>query len=34
MERAGFTDVVQTVYKWPMNRWPKDRKYKELGKAR
>ena len=31
MERVGFTDVVQTIHIWPMNRWPKDKKYKELG---
>lgn len=29
---AGFTDVVEIRYKWPQNRWPKDRKLKELGK--
>ncbi|KAL8414447.1 hypothetical protein RB594_005617 [Gaeumannomyces avenae] len=28
---AGFTNVVQRVYKWPMNTWPKDPKHKELG---
>ncbi len=28
---AGFTNIVLTEYKWPMNPWPKDRKYKELG---
>lgn len=22
MERAGFVDVVETKYKWPMNGWP------------
>jgi len=33
LEDAGFTDVVETVYKWPGNRWPKDKKYKELGKC-
>jgi len=32
LEDAGFTDVVETRYKWPQNRWPKDMKYKELGK--
>lgn len=31
LEEAGFVDVVQTIYKWPMNRWPKDKRYKELG---
>lgn len=28
---AGFTDIVETVYKWPTNHWPKDKKLKELG---
>lgn len=28
---AGFTDVVEVVYKWPQNKWPKNPKYKELG---
>jgi hypothetical protein len=32
MESAGFVDVVETIYKWPTNKWPKDKKYKELGK--
>jgi cyclopropane fatty-acyl-phospholipid synthase-like methyltransferase len=32
MEAAGFKNVSQRVYKWPQNRWPKDPKYKELGK--
>ena len=31
LKDTGFTDVVETVYKWPGNRWPKDSKYKELG---
>jgi hypothetical protein len=31
MEEAGFTNIVETKYKWPQNRWPKDPKYKELG---
>lgn len=34
LAEAGFTDVVELRYKWPQNRWPKDRKLKELGKAR
>ncbi|KEZ39585.1 hypothetical protein SAPIO_CDS9496 [Scedosporium apiospermum] len=28
---AGFVNVTETRYKWPMNSWPKDPKYKELG---
>ncbi|RDW88352.1 S-adenosyl-L-methionine-dependent methyltransferase-17 [Coleophoma cylindrospora] len=31
LEDAGFTDVVELKYKWPLNRWPKDKKAKELG---
>jgi hypothetical protein len=28
---AGFEDVTTKIYKWPINRWPKDPHYKELG---
>ncbi|KAL0943893.1 UMTA [Colletotrichum truncatum] len=28
---VGFEDVTLYCYKWPMNTWPKDSKYKELG---
>ncbi|KAM0553242.1 hypothetical protein ACHAPJ_007531 [Fusarium lateritium] len=28
---AGFVDVVETVFKWPTNSWPQDKKHKELG---
>ncbi len=31
LKDAGFVDVVETVYKWPINRWPKDKKMKEIG---
>ncbi|KAK3385290.1 S-adenosyl-L-methionine-dependent methyltransferase [Podospora didyma] len=31
MEAAGFEDVVEKVFKWPTNAWPRDHKYKELG---
>ncbi|KAK4197646.1 S-adenosyl-L-methionine-dependent methyltransferase [Triangularia verruculosa] len=31
MEEAGFEDVVQYIYKWPTNPWPRDPKYKRLG---
>ena len=30
MEKAGFEDVVETVYKWPTNKWPRDKQYKDL----
>ncbi|KUJ10126.1 S-adenosyl-L-methionine-dependent methyltransferase [Mollisia scopiformis] len=29
---AGFENVVQVMYKWPQNHWPKDKKLKELGR--
>lgn len=29
---AGFQDVVQTEYKWPINTWAKDSKHKEIGR--
>lgn len=28
---AGFVNVVEKVYKWPTNAWPKDPRYKEIG---
>src|SRR5436305_14508095 len=28
---AGFENVREVMYKWPMNQWPKDRKFKTLG---
>jgi hypothetical protein len=31
LEEAGFVDVVEKVYKWPMNGWPKDARLKEMG---
>lgn len=31
MESVGFEEVVETVYKWPTNRWPRVKLYKELG---
>lgn len=31
LERAGFVDVVEKRFKWPLNEWPKDPYYKELG---
>jgi hypothetical protein len=31
MEAAGFVNVTEVIYKWPSNRWPKDKKFKELG---
>ncbi|KAK1590730.1 TAM domain methyltransferase [Colletotrichum navitas] len=31
MRNAGFVDVVETQYKWPVNGWPRDPHYKTLG---
>lgn len=31
MTETGFEDVVVARFKWPMNSWPKEKKYKELG---
>lgn len=31
MERAGFVDVKETVYKVPMGPWPKTKRFKEIG---
>jgi hypothetical protein len=32
MEEAGFVDITEYIDLWPINKWPKDAKYKELGK--
>ena len=29
---AGFVNVIQREYKMPINTWPKDEKYKTIGK--
>jgi hypothetical protein len=31
LAEAGFVNIVETPYKWPMNAWPRDKKTKELG---
>ncbi|KAF4447222.1 hypothetical protein F53441_9209 [Fusarium austroafricanum] len=31
LTKAGFEDVTQAQFKWPSNKWPKDKKHKELG---
>jgi hypothetical protein len=31
LANAGFIDIVEIKKKIPMNRWPKDPQYKELG---
>lgn len=33
MEAAGFENVAESVFKWPGNRWPRDKYYKELGQS-
>lgn len=33
LEEQGFVNVVEIIYKWPQNSWPKDQKYKELGES-
>ncbi|KAJ4312504.1 hypothetical protein N0V84_009908 [Fusarium piperis] len=30
MKQVGLTDIVETQFKWPIKRWPKEKKYKEL----
>lgn len=32
MERAGFVDVVERRYKWPLNEWPVDPQLKQIGR--
>lgn len=32
LQRSGFVNVQEIIYKWPSNSWPKDRKLKELGR--
>lgn len=32
LEAAGFTNVVEKRYVWPLNRWPKDPTLKEIGR--
>ncbi|KAK0626213.1 S-adenosyl-L-methionine-dependent methyltransferase [Immersiella caudata] len=31
MKNAGFIDVTIKTFKWPQNKWPKDKKMKEMG---
>ena len=32
IERAGFVDIVEKNYKWPIGGWSNDPKLKEIGK--
>lgn len=31
IQNAGFVDVHEKVYKWPIGPWPRDQKFKEAG---
>lgn len=31
MAEVGFVDIKEKPFKWPINRWPKDKRFKELG---
>ena len=31
-EKAGFVDVTIHQFKWPSNIWPRDKKFKEMGR--
>jgi hypothetical protein len=31
LKEAGFEDVTKIEFKWPLNSWPRDARYKELG---
>lgn len=32
IEQAGFVDVVETKYKWPLGAWSTDQKLKDMGR--
>ncbi|KAL6406919.1 hypothetical protein AUP68_09735 [Ilyonectria robusta] len=31
MAEVGFVDIKEKPFKWPINRWPKEKRFKELG---
>ncbi|KAL9087666.1 MAG: hypothetical protein Q9165_006590 [Trypethelium subeluteriae] len=31
LEEAGYVDIQEKLYKWPINSWPKDRQMKQFG---
>lgn len=31
MEETGYVDVVEVIYQWPVNKWPADKRMKEIG---
>jgi SAM-dependent methyltransferase len=32
MLKAGFVDIQEITYKWPINGWPRDRRQREIGR--
>ncbi|KAJ4418911.1 hypothetical protein N0V82_005260 [Gnomoniopsis sp. IMI 355080] len=32
LHEAGFVDIVRIPYKWPINEWPREAKWKEVGR--
>lgn len=32
LHQAGFVDIVRIPYKWPINEWPREAKWKEVGR--
>lgn len=32
LAEQGFVDIVAVQEKWPTNRWPKNKKYKQIGR--
>lgn len=32
MHEAGFVDIVRIPFKWPINEWPREPKWKEVGR--
>ena len=31
IRKAGFVDIEEKMYKWPIGPWPRDQRYKEAG---
>lgn len=31
MTEIGFVDIKEVLFKWPINRWPREKRFKELG---
>jgi hypothetical protein len=31
MADAGFVEIARVPFKWPINQWPRDRRYKKIG---